>query len=129
MYILTQEVWGRVQSSTFPTSLPVIAGLLAYRDIKILFGGRDCGGGGRVPIFLCRRALQKQISLASMRMQVRSLALLSGLRIWHCYELWQVTDEAQDLALLWIWCRLVATALIQPLAREPPYSMGGAVKI
>ena len=26
--------------------------------------------------------------LASMRMQVRSLAWLSGLRIWHCYEVW-----------------------------------------
>ena len=23
-----------------------------------------------------------------MRMQVQSLALLSGLRVWHCYELW-----------------------------------------
>ena len=27
-----------------------------------------------------------------------------------------------DMALLWLWCRLVATALIQPLAREPPYA-------
>ena len=26
--------------------------------------------------------------LVSMRMRVRSLALLSGLRIWHCHELW-----------------------------------------
>ena len=32
-------------------------------------------------------AQQKQISLASMRMQVQSLALLSGLRIQHCREL------------------------------------------
>ena len=26
----------------------------------------------------------------------------------------------KDPALLWLWCRLVATALIRPLAREPP---------
>ena len=29
-----------------------------------------------------------------------------------------------DLALLWLWCRPAATALIQPLAWEPPYAMG-----
>ena len=28
------------------------------------------------------------------------------------------------LALLWLWHRLVATALIQPLAWEPPYAAG-----
>ena len=33
-------------------------------------------------------AQQKQIPLASMRMHVQSLALLSGLRTWHCRELW-----------------------------------------
>ena len=27
-----------------------------------------------------------------------------------------------DLALLWLWRRLVATALIGPLAWEPPYA-------
>ena len=31
---------------------------------------------------------QKQIQLVSMRMRVQSLALLSGLRIRHCHELW-----------------------------------------
>ena len=30
----------------------------------------------------------KQIQLVSMKMQVQSLALLSGLGIWHCLELW-----------------------------------------
>ena len=29
------------------------------------------------------------MGLVSMRMQVPSLAPLSGLRIWHCYELWR----------------------------------------
>jgi len=27
-----------------------------------------------------------------------------------------------DPAWLWLWCRLVATAPIRPLAREPPYA-------
>ena len=29
-----------------------------------------------------------------------------------------------DPALLWLWCRPVATAPIQPLAWEPPYARG-----
>ena len=33
-------------------------------------------------------AQQKQIQLGTMRLQVRSLALLSGLRIQHYHELW-----------------------------------------
>ena len=48
-----------------------------------------------------------------MRLWVLSLALLSGLRIWRCYEL---------------WCRLGATALIGPLAWEPPYAAGVALE-
>ena len=31
-----------------------------------------------------------------------------------------------DPELLWLWCRLVATALIRPLAWEPPYAVGAA---
>ena len=31
-------------------------------------------------------------------------------------------------ALLWLWCRLAATALIRPLAWEPPYATGVALK-
>ena len=33
-------------------------------------------------------AQQKPIRLGTIRLQVQSLALLSGLRIQHCYELW-----------------------------------------
>ena len=33
-----------------------------------------------------------------------------------------------DLALLWLWHRLAATALIGPLAWEPPYAIGVALK-
>ena len=31
-----------------------------------------------------------------------------------------------DPALLWLWLRLAATALIRPLAWEPPYATGAA---
>ena len=33
-----------------------------------------------------------------------------------------------DLALLWLWSRLEEMALIQPLAWEPPYAFGVALK-
>ena len=33
-----------------------------------------------------------------------------------------------DLALLWLWCRAEATALIQPFAWDLPYAMGMAKK-
>ena len=33
-----------------------------------------------------------------------------------------------DLALLWLWCRLAAVALIQSLAWELPYAANAALK-
>ena len=33
-----------------------------------------------------------------------------------------------DPTLLWLWCRLAAVALIQPLVWEPPYAKGVAIK-
>ena len=33
-----------------------------------------------------------------------------------------------DLALLWLWRKLAAVALIRPLAWEPPYAIGAALK-
>ena len=34
----------------------------------------------------------------------------------------------KDLVLLWLWHRLEATALIRPLAWEPPYAVGTALE-
>ena len=34
----------------------------------------------------------------------------------------------KDLALLWLWCRPAAVAPIGPLAWEPPYATGAALK-
>ena len=61
-----------------------------------------------------------------MRMQVQSLVSLSGLRIQHYSELWCRSQTQLDLALLWLWRRPAAVALIQPLAWEPPYVAGAA---
>ena len=54
----------------------------------------------------------KQIQLGT-RLWIRSLTSLRGLRIWCCREL---------------WCWLAAVALIRPLAWEPPYAAGAALK-
>ena len=36
--------------------------------------------------------------------------------------------SGSDPALLWLWCRPAAVALIRPLAWEPPYAMSAALK-
>ena len=36
--------------------------------------------------------------------------------------------QGLDHALLWLWCRPVATALIRPLAWEPPCAVGAALE-
>ena len=58
----------------------------------------------------------KRICLASMRMQAQSLASLSGLRIWHCHELWYRSQMqlGSGIAVALAW--QAATAQIQPLA-------------
>ena len=37
-------------------------------------------------------------------------------------------SHGSDPVLLWLWCRLAATALIRPLAWEPPYALGAALQ-
>ena len=64
--------------------------------------------------------------LVSMRMRVGSLALLSGLRIRRCSELWCRLQMRLGYALLWLWHRPVATVPIRHLAWEPPYAAGAA---
>ena len=36
--------------------------------------------------------------------------------------------RGSDPALLWLWCRLAARAPIGPIAWEPPYATGVALK-
>ena len=71
----------------------------------------------------------KRILLGTMRLWVRFLVLLSGLRIRHCCELWYTGCRcSSDPALLWLWCRLAAVALLRPLAWELPYAVCAALK-
>ena len=63
-----------------------------------------------------------------MRTWVQSLAPLSGLRIWHCCELWCRSQMWLRSCVVWLWCRPAAVALIQRLAWEPPCAMGAALK-
>ena len=57
-------------------------------------------------------------------MRVRPLASLSGLRMWCCREL----RCRSDPAWLWLWRRLAAAALTQPLAWEIACAKGAALK-
>ena len=61
-----------------------------------------------------------------MKLWVRSLALLSGLSIRRCHELWCRLQTQLNPMLLWLWHWLVATAPIGPLTWEPPYVAGVA---
>ena len=36
--------------------------------------------------------------------------------------------RGSDPAMLWLWLRLAAAASIRPLAWEPPYAVGAALK-
>ena len=78
----------------------------------------------RVPIV----AQWKQIQPGAMRLQVRSLALLSELRICHCCELWCRLQTQLDPALLWLWRGPVATAPIRSLAWASPYAVEAALE-
>ena len=72
---------------------------------------------------------QKWIWLGTTRLWVRSLALLSGLRICHCAVSCGVDRRRNsDPAFLWLWCRPAAVAPTGSLALEPPYAMGLALK-
>ena len=81
----------------------------------------------------------KQISLASVRTQIRSLALFRGLRIQCCHELWCQSQMRfrSGMAVLSglriqccreLWCRPLATASVRILAWEPPHALGMALK-
>ena len=59
---------------------------------------------------------------------IRSLASLSGLRIWRCREMWHRLQMQLDLVILWPWHRLADASLIQSLAWEFPYTIGVAIK-
>ena len=73
------------------------------------------------PLWLCGL----RTCLVSTRMQVQSLASISGLNIRRCREL-QCRSQMQLGS--WLWHRLAAAAPIWPLAWELPYAAGMALK-
>ena len=75
----------------------------------------------------CRGTVET-IQLGTVRLRVWSLGSLSALRIWHCPELWFKLQIGLDLVLLWLWCKPAAVAPIRPLAWEPLYVAGVALK-
>ena len=66
-------------------------------------------------------AQRKQI-----RLQIRSLTSLSGLRIWCCHELWCRSRHSLDL--MWLWCRPAGCSSNLTPVWEPPCAMGAALK-
>ena len=90
------------------------------KKCKILLSGYRWGLGTAIkeefPLWLSGLRTQ----LVSTRMQVWSLALLSGLRIQCCLKLLRRSGRSSDLVLLWLWRRPATTVLIQPLAWELP---------
>ena len=82
--------------------------LLRATPIPTLKGGLKMGVEG-IPVV----AQRKRIRLGIRRLRVRSLASISGLRIWCCCEL---------------WCRPAAAAPVRSLERELPYAVGVALK-
>ena len=56
------------------------------------------------------------------------LGLTQWVRIGIAVSCGVVHRHGSDLVLLWLWCRPVAPALIQPLAWEPPYAKSTALK-
>ena len=63
-----------------------------------------------------------------MRMWVRLLASLGGLRIQCCMSYGVGCRCGTDLALLWLWCRPAAAAPVGPLAWELTHAAGAALK-
>ena len=73
-------------------------------------------------------AQQKWIWLASMRIQVWPLASHSGLMIWHCHELWCRSQMWLRSAIAVAVVKASSYSSNSPLAWEPPYAMGEALK-
>ena len=62
-----------------------------------------------------------------MRLQVQSLASLSGLRIHVAMNCGVGHRRGLDLALLWLWCGLAVATPIPTRVWELPYAMGVAL--
>ena len=93
-------------------------------------GGKEPLGGLRLneerefPLWLSGLRTQ----LVSMRTQVRSLGLLSRLRIQYCRELWYRSQTQLGSGITVAVGRLAAAAPIQSLVWDLPHAAGAALK-
>ena len=74
---------------------------------------------------------QKWIQLGTMGLQVWLLALLSGLKIRRCHELWRRLQMWFRSGVTAVWvgrCGSAAVAPFEPVAWEPPYAVGSVLK-
>ena len=78
---------------------------------------------------------KKGVPIVTEETNPRMQGLIPGFVQWvgiqRCPELWhrlKMQLGSLDPMLLWLWCRLEAVAPIQPLAWEPPYAAGAALK-
>ena len=70
----------------------------------------------------------RRTQLESMRLQIQSLASLSGLRMCCCCELWCSLQMQLGSCVAMAVGRPAAVVPIQPLAWELPYAVGEALK-
>ena len=75
----------------------------------------------------CSIPVVAQTQPVSMRMWVQSLTSRMGLRIQVAVSCGIGHRHSLDPMLLWLWCRVAAATLIQPLAWEPPYAASVAL--
>ena len=78
-------------------------------------GGKEARWGGPKQPSRSSHCSSAVMNLTSIH---KYAGLIPGLNQW-----------VKGLALLWLWCRLAATTPIRPLAWEPPYAVGAALKI
>ena len=71
---------------------------------------------------------QQLVNPISIHEDMGSIPGLSGLRIWRCCVLWCRSQMCLRSRVEWLWYRPAGTALIRPLAWEPPYAAGAALK-
>ena len=64
----------------------------------------------------------------SIHEDMGSIPKLSGLRIWHCHELWYVTDMAQIPCCCCSGVGQQPQLQLDPLAWKLPYAAGAALK-
>ena len=107
----SSEDGARAPGPSRPRTLLFVAGPVAH-----LFK-RTCAG-------VAIKVLWKRIRRGTMRLRVRSLSSLSGLRIWCCRELWCRAQMCLGAGVV----AMATLALIRPLAWELPYAASTALK-